>query len=159
MDVGAVFPISASQLGALGIQRPRERGSFGPEEKRLAEELLPHLCRTLQLRYRLMEAGIEQQATFEALERSSTAIVVAGGDGQVIYANRGRKRCCVMAIRFVSLADGLRDQRNPTFKGSGHKCMHPPRRLPDGLVPPAECCHSNARKDCQSPLRSDLIDL
>jgi hypothetical protein len=68
--LGSVFPVEGGQLGALGIHRSRADGPYGCEEKRLAEKLLPHLRRSLQLRYRLSEAGIERKAALEALDHS-----------------------------------------------------------------------------------------
>jgi len=86
--LGSVFPIADGHLGALGIERPHASGRYRAEQKRFAEQLLPHLQRALQVRYRLNEAGIEQQGTLEALDRSRTVTIVTDGEGCVIYANR-----------------------------------------------------------------------
>lgn len=86
--VGSVFPISGDEIGILGIHRPKGGIPYDENDKARVGLFLPHLRRALQIRRRLTEPAIQRQAALEALERSATAMLVLGREGQLVYANR-----------------------------------------------------------------------
>jgi DNA-binding CsgD family transcriptional regulator len=74
-------------FGVLGIHHSEQEGLFSPEEKRRGALLLPHLQRALQLRERLGQMDIQQQAMFQAMETISLGVLLAAEDGRVLFAN------------------------------------------------------------------------
>lgn len=51
--IGAAFPVSADQLGIMGVHRDRDQTQFDADAERRLSALLPHLQRSLQLRRHL----------------------------------------------------------------------------------------------------------
>ena len=86
---GALVPMGGPNkaFGVLGIHRNEQEGLFAPEEKRRASLLLPHLQRSLQLRERLGQMDLQQQAMFQAMETISLGVFLAAGDGRVLFVN------------------------------------------------------------------------
>lgn len=85
--VGAVFPVSASELGVLGIHRAKALGNYGEEDKARVRAFLPHLERALQLRSRLAQHDLAEYCSVAALDALATAVVLLDADLTVLYAN------------------------------------------------------------------------
>lgn len=108
MDVfyllGGLVPVGGpgNALGVLGIHRPEREGFFTPDEKRRGSLLRPHLQRALQLRERLGQMDIQQQAMFQVMETISLGVFLAAEDGRVLFVNHA-------AEEILRRASGLRE--------------------------------------------------
>lgn len=71
----------------MAVHRPTDARDYGSEDKRRLTAFLPHLKRALQIRQRLLTAGVERRATLDALERTGTATLVVTQSGHILYAN------------------------------------------------------------------------
>lgn len=85
--VGAVFPVSATELGVLGIRRASALGNYAEEDKACVRALLPHLERALRLRSRLAQQGLADHCSTAALDALATAVFLLDADLTVLYAN------------------------------------------------------------------------
>lgn len=99
--VGAVFEVTSSEIGVLGIHRSQTAEAFNENDRRRVTGFLPHLQRVSQMRRRLAEVVIGRDAALEALDRSAIATIVATRDGRVLYANP-------LAEALLRAGDGLR---------------------------------------------------
>jgi DNA-binding CsgD family transcriptional regulator len=98
--VGSVFAVSESELGVLGIHRPRSDGTYEERDKQKVARFLPHLERALQMRRHLLTSNIERRAALESLEHSATAMVVVTRSARLLYAN-------VQGEALLARGDGL----------------------------------------------------
>lgn len=85
--VGAVFAVSPTELGVLGIQRAGALGDYAEEDKACVRAFLPHLERALQLRSRLAHQGLAEHCSVSALDALGTAVFLLDADLTVLYAN------------------------------------------------------------------------
>ena len=86
--MGAVFPTGPSQLGVLGIHRPRTAGIYEDTDTSLVSRFLPHLQRALRIRDQLGQAAVQRRVSVDTLDRFETAALLVAADGLIIYANR-----------------------------------------------------------------------
>jgi DNA-binding CsgD family transcriptional regulator/PAS domain-containing protein len=75
-----------NQDGVLGILRAPGK-PFGDKDKRLIDELNPHLHRITKLQHRLQQAAFESTLGLAALNTLSQAALIISGDGEVMFAN------------------------------------------------------------------------
>lgn len=99
--MACVFPLPGNQLGSLGIHRPRKESPFSEEHQRLAEFLLPHYRRALEVRRRFQLDSIQRDAAQQAALCSQTGMLVLSEDRRILYA-------CPRAEVILQEADGLR---------------------------------------------------
>jgi DNA-binding CsgD family transcriptional regulator len=87
--MGAILPIGGADgaFGAFGVHRSETEAPFSKAEKRQAEVLLPHLKRALQLRERLAQMDIRQQAMLQAMECLALGVMLVTGTGKLLFAN------------------------------------------------------------------------
>ncbi|CAN7478037.1 LuxR C-terminal-related transcriptional regulator [Pseudoduganella sp. LjRoot289] len=85
--VGAVFAVSPTELGVLGIHRAGALGNYAEEDKACVRAFLPHLERALQLRSRLAHQGLAEHCSVTALDALATAVFLLDADLTVLYAN------------------------------------------------------------------------
>jgi DNA-binding CsgD family transcriptional regulator len=85
--VGAVFAVSASELGVLDLHRVKALGNYGEEDMAGVRAFLPHLERALQLRSRLAHHGLAEHCSAAALDALATAVLLLDADLTVLYAN------------------------------------------------------------------------
>lgn len=85
--LGVALPVEVGTLGMIAIHRPVGGAGFGAVERRLLEQLLPHLRRALLLHARTGALAAECQIAEEALARLGGAVVVVAADARVLLAN------------------------------------------------------------------------
>jgi DNA-binding CsgD family transcriptional regulator len=72
---------------AFNICRNERQGPLGEEERNALERLVPHLCRSIQLGFRVDGYRALQRAAYHVLDRLSSGIVLLDRRGRIIYAN------------------------------------------------------------------------
>ncbi|ETW95334.1 MAG: hypothetical protein ETSY1_31080 [Candidatus Entotheonella factor] len=90
----------SSMTAYLGIMAKELGKSFGTDEMRVLEQLLPHLQRVLQLEQRLAQSQNLSLASSEALDRLQVGVIVLDTKGEIQSINQ-------RATAIVELADGL----------------------------------------------------
>ncbi len=75
------------QITVLTINRDRQRGYFSPDERRLAQALLPHLRNVYALHQRLSWLQTETQNFRAALDHLPEGVFMLAGNGTVLFAN------------------------------------------------------------------------
>lgn len=75
-------------------------GAFEEADRRKLQLLLPHLSRAMGIMFHLREADNRAASTLAALDRLPIAVLLIGGDGRIVFANR-------IAIRILQEQDGL----------------------------------------------------
>lgn len=95
----------------ITVHRPRKRGHADPHEIETFASLFGHVERALLVESRL-GLGMEPESDgLELLEKRSTGIVILGGDGRVLFANRSARAFAERADAFVLGAEGIRAMR------------------------------------------------
>lgn len=91
---------------AVALVRPHRVGDFTTDEYRLSEMLVPHLQRAVRMNRYLHSAALERQAMLRGLDGLSVGVILAAGDGRVLFVNR-------VAEKVLCRGDGLstRQQR------------------------------------------------
>lgn len=99
---GGIFDMSAQHVlpTLIGTYRGLNEPRFDEANRDRMKLLVPHLSRALGVMYRLRDAELKMAATFAALDRLSSAVVLIGKRGAVIHANR-------QATRILEEDDGL----------------------------------------------------
>jgi len=77
----------ASVSGYVGITRSLQAEAFEREHMRLAQVLLPHLGRAVQMQLRLACLGVERDCALEALDRLRHGVLVVDAQMRVLQAN------------------------------------------------------------------------
>ena len=72
---------------AFNINRGARKGPYDEDERRLLEALVPHLCRSMQLGFRLDGYRALQRAAFEVLDRLSTGLVLLDRRARILHIN------------------------------------------------------------------------
>jgi DNA-binding CsgD family transcriptional regulator len=72
---------------AFNICRSAGQGPFGEEERRTLEWLVPHLCRSLQLGFRIEAYRALQRAEYGMLDKLSVGVILLDRRSRIIYAN------------------------------------------------------------------------
>jgi DNA-binding CsgD family transcriptional regulator len=85
--VGALFPSGGSDVGVLGIHRPRAAGNYDAADKWCVSRFLPHVQRAMRVRYQLRRAALGRRMSLHVLERAETAIFLLGADASIVFAN------------------------------------------------------------------------
>jgi DNA-binding CsgD family transcriptional regulator/PAS domain-containing protein len=98
--IGAAFSVGADEVGILGVHRSRQATAFDGGHRRKLELLLPRLRRALQIRSTFIRHRVQRDTALSVLDNLSTAIILADGDGKVLYANSA-------AIAVLRNGDGL----------------------------------------------------
>ena len=96
--VGTVAPLGEAGVMPIGLHRPDGAEPFGERERRLLEQILPHLRRALQLRHRLKAAELE--AGLSALDALPFGALVVDAEMRVLLANLAAEN---LAARGVGL--------------------------------------------------------
>ena len=88
--------------------------TFGDDEIDLVRQLIPHLQRALQMHQRITRLEVEKEATADAFDRLSVALILTDPSGQVAMINAA-------ADAIVRLRDGLRVARGTLVASSPHE--------------------------------------
>jgi DNA-binding CsgD family transcriptional regulator/PAS domain-containing protein len=75
------------QIAVLTINRERRCGFFRPDERQLAQALLPHLRNVYTLHQRLSWMKTEERAFRAALDQLNEGVLMFAGNGTVLFAN------------------------------------------------------------------------
>lgn len=75
----------------IGLHRPREAAAFTAAEQAALDRLARHLGAALRLERTLIEGRIAQSARDTALDQVAQGMVIADGDGRVLFANRAAR--------------------------------------------------------------------
>lgn len=75
------------QISVLTINRNQHHGYFKPDERRLAQMLLPHLRNVYALHQRLSWLQTEAQSFRAALDHLDEGVLLLTGNGTVLFAN------------------------------------------------------------------------
>lgn len=100
---GAVFGLDTQSLPlvALSFYRGIRDAPFEEVERARFKLVLPHLSRALGVMLRLRDGELRIAASFAALDRVKTAVVLLNDGGSVVFAN-------VPARRLLEAEDGIR---------------------------------------------------
>lgn len=77
-----------TSIARIGIHRPRSQGTYTDQEKRLLQDLAPHLLRAFKLGGHLQSMQSQLEGMQEALYRSSSPLVLIDEYGQVAFTNQ-----------------------------------------------------------------------
>lgn len=69
------------------VVRPHGMGDFADKDRAFTETLVPHLQRAIQMNRHLQAAAMEKQALLRGLEGLGVGVILARGDGCVLFAN------------------------------------------------------------------------
>ncbi|MDQ8730559.1 helix-turn-helix transcriptional regulator [Bradyrhizobium sp. LHD-71] len=72
---------------AFNINRSERKGPYGEEERKHLAALVPHLCRSMQLGFRLDGYRALQCAAFDVLDRLAAGVVLLDQRARILYAN------------------------------------------------------------------------
>lgn len=97
----SAFSQDQRSLFILSLNRPKRHGSFGNDEGKLMQELLPHLLRAHRIGQTLRELKLAQGVHETALAHSPTPVLGLTERGHVLYANAA-------AEALLQSAQGLR---------------------------------------------------
>lgn len=86
--LGAVIHCDDTTMSNLSSLRPDSREPFGESERRLAELLMPHLQRALQLHQRVAGLELASTAAMDALDRLQIGVIGIRKNGSIAFANR-----------------------------------------------------------------------
>jgi len=96
------FAVRSGSLAFLaGVQRPRERGGFGPGELERMRAAFPHLARAARIHRQLARAGGIAAGLTAALDRVPLGALLCDRRGRVVWMNR-------LAEELVRRGEGLR---------------------------------------------------
>jgi DNA-binding CsgD family transcriptional regulator len=72
---------------AFNICRSGRQGAFGERERRILERLVPHLCRSVRLAFRIEAYRALQGAQYDVLDRLSVGVILLDQRVRIVYAN------------------------------------------------------------------------
>ena len=99
-NLGVNVFLEESRMTNLTFHRAESQSSFGEEEVRFLQLLLPHLKRAMQIHRRVASIDLMASAAFESLEALPHGVVLVTSTGRVVFANRA-------AREILSARDGL----------------------------------------------------
>lgn len=85
--VGTVLPLGQAGYMPIGLHRPEGMENFGTAEADLLSRLLPHLRRSMQIRYRLRSGAQTDAPGHAVLDALGDAVVVVDTEMRVAFAN------------------------------------------------------------------------
>jgi DNA-binding CsgD family transcriptional regulator len=90
----AMIPLAAKDdfRAAFNICRSASQGPFGEQERKILAWLVPHLCRSIRLAFRVEGYSALQSAEFHVLERLSDGILLLDRSEKIVYANAVARR-------------------------------------------------------------------
>jgi DNA-binding CsgD family transcriptional regulator len=111
---GMVFGTQSPPYPAtvLSVFRDINAPEFGARERTLHGVLIPHISRAMGIMFRLRDAELKVASTLAGLDNLTSAILLIGIRGDVVYANRSSRR-------LLLIEDGLRLRAN----GSGQTLL------------------------------------
>ena len=77
---------------AFNLCRSARQGQFEPEERRLLEWLLPHMCRSVALGFRIDGYLAMQRTAFNIIDQLADGVVVLDRAARVLFANTAARR-------------------------------------------------------------------
>jgi DNA-binding CsgD family transcriptional regulator/PAS domain-containing protein len=85
----AMIPLAAKDdfRAAFNICRSARQGPFGEEERKILAWLVPHLCRSIRLGFRIEAYRALQSAETQVLDRICEGIVLLDRNERIVYAN------------------------------------------------------------------------
>jgi DNA-binding CsgD family transcriptional regulator len=102
---------------AFNICRSERQGPLREEERRSLQRLVPHLCRSIQLGFRIDGYRALQRAEYHVLDRLSAGIILLDRRARIIYANA--------AARSLGADGGALCLRNSAV--AAHSALHSQR--------------------------------
>jgi hypothetical protein len=72
---------------AFNICRSARQGPFDEEERTFFERLVPHLCRSIRLGFRIDGYRALQHAAFDVLDRLSVGVILLDRRARIVYVN------------------------------------------------------------------------
>ena len=84
---GSLLTLSGDATGILSVHRDSRAKQFSAEDKAYIARLMPHVRNAIRIQNTLRTSTLEQQATRDFLERSTTALLVADRAGRLLMAN------------------------------------------------------------------------
>lgn len=97
----AMIPLAAKDdfRAAFNINRNRRQGPFSEEEREILKWLVPHLCRSIRLAFRIDGYRALQNGEAQVLDRLADGIILLDGDEKIVYANAAARRYDGDALR------------------------------------------------------------
>ena len=77
---------------AFNLCRSERQGHFEPEERRMLEWLLPHLCRSVSLGFRVDGYLTMRRAAFNTIDQLADGVVVLDRAARILFANVAARR-------------------------------------------------------------------
>jgi DNA-binding CsgD family transcriptional regulator len=115
-EIMLISALEGEQCGFLGMIRPEAKGSFKAKDVAALSAYLPHFQRAHHIRHKLTQNGAVGKITEAALDALAVGIVLIGGAGRIVFANR-RARGLVAANDGLSIrGDKLVAARNSENK-------------------------------------------
>jgi DNA-binding CsgD family transcriptional regulator len=93
---------------AIVATRPFRAGDFTAVEFKLAQQLVPHLQRALQIQRRLVTGRLRHEALLRGLNGLGIGIILAAGDGHILFANE-------VAEAILRCGDGIGARRERLY--------------------------------------------
>jgi DNA-binding CsgD family transcriptional regulator len=130
---------------AFNICRSERQGPLGEEERNALERLVPHLCRSIQLGFRIDGYRALQRAAYQALDRLSSGIVLLDRRARIVYANSAARslgadggalclRNSMVTTRSASHSQRLDELIRAVLRGKPTASMSLPRSTDGGLL-------------------------
>ncbi len=98
--LATVLHVAGAQVTLLSVHRPASQPPFGPKERTLLDQLLPHVRRAAEVRALLRGVLADRTAALEALDTLPAAVVLFDEAGREQFGNRA-------ARDLLARADGL----------------------------------------------------
>lgn len=86
--IGVVLAKQPDVWAVITCGRSAKTGDFGDEHLDRLRVLAPHLTRAADVTLRMLRAQIERDSTVEVLNKIEQGVVVVGGSGEIVFANR-----------------------------------------------------------------------
>lgn len=112
--IGALFRTEPGEIGGIGIHRPPGETPFSQDECQLAEILLHHFRKALNLRHQMQLKLRERDASLQAHAHNATGTLLVSQQRSIQYA-------CPLAESLLSQADGLRQYAGKLEACSRHE--------------------------------------
>lgn len=109
--LGRVIVRAQGVTSVLTCLRSGRLRAYGKAERRLLDELLPHLARAVELHRKLCHAELQSELGIRALDYLAHGVVLVDDDGQIVLMNQ-------LAKSIISQSDGLSVTDNTLIAGS-----------------------------------------
>jgi PAS domain-containing protein len=110
-EIMLISALNGDQCGFIGMIRPESQGSFTARDVAAFSVYLPHFHRAHEIRQRLSLNGAVSKITEAALDTLAVGIVLIGGKGKIVFANRRAREMAGandgLSIRGDKLSAGL----------------------------------------------------